>query len=177
MATEQPWPPISIFHAIVHVLCIILVYSLSVYYLWWERYDPKTVDFMGKWHLTGYHGNRPTMTTNLNLPLNGASIMYHFGVSLVFLSLIIRKIWPQNCKFHENMTFDWLPWQQSNHDNQFEFFIQHCICYASFWCIPCLSFPYNKKDITLKLLISWKSDFWLVTMTTERPWQPIQTFH
>ena len=54
--------------------------------------------------------------------------MYHFCVSLVFLSLIIRKILPQNSKFHENVTFDWLPWQQSNHDNQFKFVIQHILC-------------------------------------------------
>ena len=32
------------------------------------------------------------MTTDLNLLLNSGSIMYHFGVSLVFLSLIIRKV-------------------------------------------------------------------------------------
>ena len=42
--------------------------------------------------LTGYHGNRATFTTNLNLSFNIAYIMYHFCVSLVFISLIIRKI-------------------------------------------------------------------------------------
>ena len=42
----------------------------------------------------GYHDNIATMTTDSNLPLNSASIMYHFGVSLVFPSLIIRKVLP-----------------------------------------------------------------------------------
>ena len=52
---------------------------------------------MEKKLLTGYHANRATMTTNLNLLLNSASIMYHFSVSLVFLSLIIRKVLSENC--------------------------------------------------------------------------------
>ena len=36
---------------------------------------------MEKRRLTGYYGNIATMITNVNLPLNSASIMYHFGVS------------------------------------------------------------------------------------------------
>ena len=35
------------------------------------------------------------MTTNFNLPLNSGSIMYNFGISLVFLSPIIRKMLSQ----------------------------------------------------------------------------------
>ena len=39
------------------------------------------------------------MTTNSNFPLNSASIMHHFGVSLVFLSLIIKKYDPKTVHF------------------------------------------------------------------------------
>ena len=42
------------------------------------------------------------------------------------------------------------PWQQSNHDNQFEPSIKQCHHYVSVWCIRCLSIPYNKKDMTPK---------------------------
>ena len=106
--------------------------------------------------LTGYHGNRAAMTTNFNLPFNSACIIQHFGVFLVFLPLMMRTILRENCKFNENVTFDWLPWQQSNHDNQFEPSIQQCLHCVSLWCIPCLSIPYGEKDMTLKLLISSK---------------------
>ena len=65
------------------------------------------------------------------------------------------------------MTFDWLLWQLSDHDDQFQLSIKQCLHYASFWCISCLSIPYNKKDMTLKQLISWKCQDCLVSIATK----------
>ena len=53
---------------------------------------PKTVIFMNISGLIGFHSNIVAKTTNSNLPFNIASRMYHYGVILVFLDLIIRKI-------------------------------------------------------------------------------------